>query len=118
MDQAQQDQLTQIQTHLDNIAKIMKDPPQDLSPGVTDNARAAIELMNDREIEYNGFIKEQDYLNQIMANMILNDAQGAYDCALRAKQRLGPDFEKICMVQAMLPMQQTQDYFKAATVLA
>jgi len=70
----------------------MKGPPQDLSPGVTDNARAAIELMNDREIEYNGFLKDQDYLNQIMANMILNDSRGAYDCALRAMKRLGNDF--------------------------
>ena len=31
----------------------MNGPPQGLSPGVTDNAKAALELMNDREIEYN-----------------------------------------------------------------
>ena len=70
----------------------MKGPPQNLSPGVIDNARAAINLMNDREIEYNGIIKEQDYLNQIMANMIINDIRGANDCAKRAIKRLGDKF--------------------------
>lgn len=53
MDQEQQDQLLQIQGHLNNIATLMKGPPQNLVPGVLDNARSAIELMNDREIEYN-----------------------------------------------------------------
>ena len=89
--------------------------------------------MNDREIEYNvsfyiwvkhfnlffqGFIEAQDYLNQIMINMILNDMRGAHDTAVRAMKRLGNEFQKIILVQAMIPMYADQDYVKAATVLA
>lgn len=53
-----------------------------------------------------------------MANMILNDYLGAHDCAIRAMKRLGSDFQKITMVQAMLPMHSDQDYVKAAQVLS
>jgi hypothetical protein len=76
----------------------MKGPPHQLSPTVTDHATAAIDLMNERELDNNSSLKEEDYLQCIMLNMITFDIAGANDCANRAIKRLGYDLKKRVLV--------------------